>query len=99
MLANRRASRPALAGTHHIGHYPASRKGVRHYSPKEASAALAEVGITLAARTIQWRCKLPIGHPLRIATNPAFIGRDWIPETEIARLLGAKQQQQRRVAA
>jgi len=79
---------PATPESHHFGHYPASRKGVRHYSPKEASAALAAVGIALAARTIQWRCALPVGHPLRIATNPAFSGRDWIPETEIARLLG-----------
>ena len=63
---------------------------MRHFSPKEASAALASVGIGLAERTIQWRCKLPAGNPLRIATNPAFIGRDWIPETEIARLLGVE---------
>lgn len=68
---------------------PCSDSRFWHYAPKEAAAKLAKAGISLSERTIQWRCTLPVGHPLRIATNPAFRGRLWIPETEIARLLGA----------
>lgn len=56
---------------------------LRHYSPKEVADMLAAAGVGLVERTIQWRCTLPAGHALRIATNSAFQGRDWMPESEI----------------
>ncbi len=60
----------------------------RHYTPKELSGRLAAHGIALSERAIQRRCRLPEGDALRIATNPHFRGRDYIPAAELARLLG-----------
>ena len=70
---------------------PASRVGMRHYTPKELSAALAEAGIALSERSIMRRCGLPEGDALRIATPPAFPGRHYLPETELVRLLGVSE--------
>jgi hypothetical protein len=64
---------------------------IRHYTPKEAAAALADAGIPAAAKAIRRRCRLPASDPRHIATNPAFPGRFHIPETELARLLGARK--------
>ena len=70
---------------------PASRVGIRYHSPSEVAGLLVEqTGIPTTARTIQRRCRLPVGDPRRIETHPAHPGRDWIPDTELARLLGGK---------
>lgn len=71
---------------------PASRESTRHYSPKEFAAALFSRGrIELHERTVQRRCALPPADPLHIATNAHFPGRDWIPESELLRLLGVSE--------
>ena len=63
--------------------------GVKHYSPKEAASELNAVGIPSHPKTLRKRCRLPVGHPRRIETNPEFPGRFMIPEPEVLRLLGA----------
>jgi hypothetical protein len=63
----------------------------RHYTCKEFSAALFELAeINLGERAIARRCSLPFGDPARIATNPAFPGRHYIPASELARLAGTE---------
>ncbi len=63
----------------------------RHYTPKELSAKLSEKGISLSVRSIVWRCRLPAGEALRIATNPNYPGRHYVPAGELARLLGVSE--------
>lgn len=85
-----RAAAEALARV--LSRKPAARNGVRHWTPKELAADLAEVhGIEVGERAIVRRCTLPADNPGHIATNPAFPGRHYIPEAEALRLLrGAK---------
>lgn len=70
---------------------PASRAGKRTWTPKELAAELAEAyGVPVCERSIVKRCRLPVGHPARIATLPAFPGRHYIPGAEALRLLPAE---------
>jgi hypothetical protein len=91
--ASRLATSPAPApvSAPAFAHLPASRSGLRHFSPKELASELAAYGVQLGERAIQSRCNLPEGDPLRIATNPNFPGRHFILERELARLLGATE--------
>ena len=60
----------------------------RHYTPKEASSELASFDVFICVKRLRERCNLPAGNPDRIATNPAFPGRHFIPEAELLRLAG-----------
>lgn len=72
-----------------LAHLARKLTGRRFFSPKEFVAALeARHGIRVSERTVRERCQLPEADPLHIATNPAFPGRWWIPEAELARLAG-----------
>ncbi len=55
----------------------------RNYTPKEASAALAEANIHRSERWISRECAEG-----RIATLPFYPGRHIIPESELLRLMG-----------
>lgn len=59
----------------------------KNYSPKELAAALNEAGVPYSERWVMTQCAE--GH---IATLPAFVGRHVIPESELFRLLGLKDQ-------
>lgn len=65
--------------------------GVKHYAPKDIARELNAAGIPSHPKTIRKRCRLPVGHPRRIETNPEFPGRFSIPETELIRLLGVRK--------
>lgn len=58
----------------------------KHYTPGELSLALEEGGLRRSARWVADEC-----HAGRIATNPAFRGRHYIPESELFRLLGISE--------
>ena len=69
---------------------PQAAQRVRHFTPKEFSAALAEYGIAICPDRIRERCALSPRHGAnRIATNELFKGRHLIPETELDRLTRA----------
>ncbi len=55
----------------------------KHYTPCELSTALEEGGLKRSPRWVADECAAG-----RIATNPAFRGRHYIPEAELFRLLG-----------
>lgn len=55
----------------------------RHFTPCELSQALRDGGLSRSPRWISDECAAG-----RIATNPAFRGRHYIPESELFRLLG-----------
>lgn len=61
---------------------PASARP-RHYTPCEFSLALEDGGLRRSSRWVSDECRAG-----RIATNPAFPGRHYIPESELFRLLG-----------
>lgn len=60
-------------------------------SPKEAVAILADFGVTICEETLRYRCNLPASHPLHIRRAPGFLGRYYIPESELFRLLGISE--------
>ena len=69
---------------------PQAAQRVRHFTPKEFSAALAEYGIAICPDRIRERCALSSRHGAdRIATNRFFKGRHLIPETELDRITAA----------
>lgn len=69
---------------------PTGAPRIRHFTPKEFSAALATYGIAICPDRIRERCALSSRHgAARIATNRFFTGRHLIPETELDRILTA----------
>ncbi len=60
----------------------------RNYSPSEFSGALAEMGISICEKGVRLRCALPASDPLHIKHLPGFLGRYYIPESELFRLAG-----------
>ncbi len=65
--------------------------GVKYYAPKDVARELNAVGIPAHEKGIRRRCRLPASDPRHIATNPAFPGRFYVTESELLRLLGAKE--------
>ena len=57
------------------------------FSPKEAAAAFARVGITISAEKIRQRCGLPPDDPEYICRLRGFLARYLIPRSEIQRIL------------
>lgn len=58
----------------------------RHYSPSEFSAELEKAGLRYSEKWV--RAEVAAG---RIAVNPHFSGRLFIPEAELLRLVGIKE--------
>ena len=73
-----------------VSRSPASRTGQSFHTPKDVARELIAAGIPAHENSIRRRCCLPAGDERRIKTNPAFPGRHYVPDSELARLLNVE---------
>ena len=64
---------------------------IKYHSPCEFAGELRELGLPICEKVIRARCNLPASDPRHIATHTGFMGRHYIPESELFRLAGLRE--------